>query len=387
MNQQRKQSVLLPLATLIGTAVAGVCLALFYLFNTDATSVDGVYTTLLFRRGLPLTALILFFLLFGILLAVMPLVLQKKKGLSVEPSEKEGAGLIFSRCCAGVGMLATTAMYFLLAPTATPYEQTAENGNLLLISLLCAVVGAFYFLLPALLPSTKRGVRFLLGVFALLFLGCELLLTHYFMLDFLASPTRVFAIFGFGSLMLFLLFELKALVPGRKAQGVKVSFALLSFFLNCADGFPRLILSIAGKGGFDVSLTSFHTLMRVLVAAYALASVLPFFLSASEKEEQEQSAPEEEKEEEEKHRELDGEEERTPFIEDDGKAPLAEEAQEQGSADSSAEDGFARPEKERDERALLPDSEDVQAPSDPVKDEDTEEQTTSTPEDAGSSAE
>lgn len=387
MNQQHKQSVLLPLATLIGTAVAGVCLALFYLFNTDATSVDGVYTTLLFRRGLPLTALILFFLLFGILLAVTPLVLQKKKGLSVEPSKKEGAGLIFSRCCAGVGMLATTAMYFLLAPTATPYEQTAENGNLLLISLLCAVVGAFYFLLPALLPSTKRGVRFLLGVFALLFLGCELLLTHYFMLDFLASPTRVFAIFGFGSLMLFLLFDLKALVPGRKAQGVKVSFALLSFFLNCADGFPRLILSIAGKGGFDVSLTSFHTLMRVLVAAYALASVLPFFLSASEKEEQEQSAPEEEKEEEEKHRELDGEEERTPFIEDDGKAPLAEEAQEQGSADSSAEDGFALPEKERDERALLPDSEDVQAPSDPVKDEDTEEQTTSTPEDAGSSAE
>ncbi len=267
---------LLPPVTLILTGIMAVFTGYMYLFQTDATSVDGVYTTLLLKEG-PLSLLfILLMTLFTLLLVLAPLVLM----LQTDPredvlDEKQSTGMIFARICAGVTMAATTLVYFLLSPAATPYERTPENSSIVLFSLLCAVVGTLYFILPVFAPFKKRILSFFLGVFALLFLGCELLLTHYYMLDFLSSPTRVFAIFGYGSLILFLLFDLKRLVPGRSSERCRIAFALAAFFLNMTDALPRMILSFAEQGGFEVTLTSFHTLLRMLLSVYALLSVLP----------------------------------------------------------------------------------------------------------------
>lgn len=299
-HQKRSPAAVLPLAVLIGTALTAVYLTAMYLFASDLTDVEGIYTTILFQRGGASTLLILLCTVFTLLFTALPLLLfRKKKGTADAPQQKESVAMTFARCGAGICMLAACLMGFVLSNRATPYEPTAQNGNILLTAALCGIVGAFYFLLPAVTGLKKKTPLFFLGVFALLFLGCELLLTHYFMLDFLSSPTRVFAVFGYGSLMLFLLFDLKALVPERSSEGCRAAFALTAFYLNLSDGLPRLILSFAGKGGFDVSLTSFHTLLRVLMAVYALLSVLPLLLSAKKEEEalqepvREQALPEE----------------------------------------------------------------------------------------------
>ncbi len=276
-SSMRLACLLLCVCTSIGIALYNGYL---YLYHADYLDVDEIYHTMLLKSDGSGTILTVLCLVCCALFALPFLFLIKKKEEC--PCTKEGIPLLFSRCAAGILLVSCTVMQFLLSPTATPYEVSAQNKTILYISLATAVAGALYFLLPALFALKNHTVLFFLGLSTVVFLCCQLLLSHYFMMDFLSSPTRLWAMFGYGALILFMLFDLRRHVSGRFSSKGLVLWALIAFFANTVDALPRLVLSFAGNEYFPVTLTTFYTLFRLALGLYALMTVLPLCLPQKE---------------------------------------------------------------------------------------------------------
>ena len=273
----RLACLLLCVCTSIGIALYNGYL---YLSHADYMDVDGVYHTMLLKSDGSGTILTVLCLVSCALFALPVLFLVGKK--EEHPCAKEGIPLLFGRCAAGILLISCTVMQFLLSPGATPYEVSDQNKTILYVSLAAAVIGAFYFLLPALFSIKNRTVLFCSGLSTVVFLCCQLLLSHYFMMDFLSSPTRLWAMFGYGALILFMLFDLRRHVSGRLSSKGLVLWALVAFFANTVDALPRLVLSFAGNEYFPVTLTTFYTLFRLALGLYALLTVLPLCLPKKE---------------------------------------------------------------------------------------------------------
>lgn len=297
----KKQSLLwvVPLISLVCSLILAGVVGYFYLFHTDFLDIDGIYKSILLKNE---GSALLFYLLCTLFCALPLLCLVTARKKEQVREACESPLLLFARCLAGVVMASTLVMYFILPAKGTPYvmeflSQTAldhapaflqllaEIGipvpaevphYTVALSLLLTIPGALYFLLPGLFSAKSKTLLFLSGLSTLLVCASELLLTHYFMLDFLASPTRVLAILGYSALILFFLLDIKKYVNNESPR-LRAAMAILAFLLNTADALPRLVLSFVGNEPFSVTLLTFHTLLRLALGIYAFVSVLHLF--------------------------------------------------------------------------------------------------------------
>ena len=292
-NPKKLLRALIPLLCLPFALLLAGLTGYLYLFQSDVTSVDGIYDTLLLKSN---GAHVLLPVLVTLVCAafVIACLVFARNGEGAKAQAQGGYLLLFVRCAAGVATAATLIAPFFLSAEGTPYFKTAENGAVVTALQVLALPAALSFLLPALFSVKNKTVLFFTGLFALLFTSCELLLTHYFMLDYLASPTRVFAVFGYSALILFFLLELKGLVYEKSGTALLSALGVAAFLINTADALPRLLLSFVDGAPVSASLTTYHTLFRLLAGLYALVAVLPVFLPKKKEESAEGSASDEE---------------------------------------------------------------------------------------------
>jgi hypothetical protein len=289
-NPKKLLRALIPLLCLPFALLLAGLTGYLYLFQSDVTSVDGIYDTLLLKSNGAHVVLPVLVTLVCAAFVIACLVFARN---GERPKAKDGYLLLFVRCATGVATAATLIAPFFLSAEGTPYFKTAENGAVVTALQTLALPAALSFLLPALFSVKNKTVLFFTGLFALLFTSCELLLTHYFMLDYLASPTRVFAVFGYSALILFFLLELKGLVYEKSGTALLSALGVAAFLINTADALPRLLLSFVDGAPVSASLTTYHTLFRLLAGLYALVAVLPVFLPKKKEESAEGSASEE----------------------------------------------------------------------------------------------
>jgi hypothetical protein len=291
-NPKKLLRALIPLLCLPFALLLAGLTGYLYLFQSDVTSVDGIYDTLLLKsNGAHVVLPVLVTLVCAAFVIACLVFARNGEGTKAQG----GYLLLFVRCATGVATAATLIAPFFLSAEGTPYFKTAENGAVVTALQTLALPAALSFLLPALFSVKNKTVLFFTGLFALLFTSCELLLTHYFMLDYLASPTRVFAVFGYSALILFFLLELKGLVYEKSGTALLSALGVAAFLINTADALPRLLLSFVDGAPVSASLTTYHTLFRLLAGLYALVAVLPVFLPKKKKEAVESSSSEEER--------------------------------------------------------------------------------------------
>jgi hypothetical protein len=289
-NPKKLLRALIPLLCLPFALLLAGLTGYLYLFQSDVTSVDGIYDTLLLKsNGAHVVLPVLVTLVCAAFVIACLVFARNGEGAKAQG----GYLLLFVRCATGVATAATLIAPFFLSAEGTPYFKTAENGAVVTALQALALPAALSFLLPALFSVKNKTVLFFTGLFALLFTSCELLLTHYFMLDYLASPTRVFAVFGYSALILFFLLELKGLVYEKSGTALLSALGVAAFLINTADALPRLLLSFVDGAPVSASLTTYHTLFRLLAGLYALVAVLPVFLPKKKEESAEGSASKE----------------------------------------------------------------------------------------------
>ena len=119
-------------------AGAGGFLAL-YLKQGDLLNVDGIYTSVLFQEGVPLT---LFTVLFSAaVLIFLSALLFLKPCSPPRRSDPNTYGRVFAQSACGIGLLSLLVMQFLMSKqkiSVTPYDLSASTGKLQWVALGCA---------------------------------------------------------------------------------------------------------------------------------------------------------------------------------------------------------------------------------------------------------
>ncbi len=254
------------------TVLCVIFCTFLYSKNADLVNIDGIYETVLFRQNAP-TVIFTVFIIVACLFFVSSAFFFRKKKIGTE----EGAikiSMIFARSGAGLFLIATVLMYFRLNTENTPYA----NSKLQWISLALAPVASLYFLLNMFSSKLPAGVRLFTGICTVGWLLCQALSVHFFMLDFLNSPTRISALLAVCSLIFFFLSELKLQLPERAQPGIFVASGMIAFFLCTTEGLTKMILSFTGKAGFTVDINTYFTLCRLAMGIYAFLAVLPALL-------------------------------------------------------------------------------------------------------------
>ena len=263
-------------------AGAGGFLAL-YLKQGDLLNVDGIYTSVLFQEGVPLT---LFTVLFSAaVLIFLSALLFLKPCSSPRRSDPNTYGRVFAQSACGIGLLSLLVMQFLMSKqkiSVTPYDLSASTGKLQWVALGCALISALYFLVPLFTDRFKGSARILVGIFIPVWCCLQLLLNHFFSLDPLSSPTKISNVCSLCALALFFLSELRMELPERAVSKAYAAMGMIAFFCTFTECVPKLILTFGGKCGFSLGLTSFYTIVKLFLGIYALISAYPALVSDKE---------------------------------------------------------------------------------------------------------
>lgn len=263
-------------------AGAGGFLAL-YLKQGDLLNVDGIYTSVLFQEGVPLT---LFTVLFSAaVLIFLSALLFLKPCSSPRRSDPNTYGRVFAQSACGIGLLSLLVMQFLMSKqkiSVTPYDLSASTGKLQWVALGCALISALYFLVPLFTDRFKGSARILVGIFIPVWCCLQLLLNHFFSLDPLSSPTKISNVCSLCALALFFLSELRMEFPERAVSKAYAAMGMIAFFCTFTECVPKLILTFGGKCGFSLGLTSFYTIVKLFLGIYALISAYPALVSDKE---------------------------------------------------------------------------------------------------------
>ena len=286
MNKQRFRLLLYSIFPLLAAGVGAVLVFLGYRYNSDLLPIDNVYTALLFKENF-FTGALIGFLLFAVVLALSAIIPFKKDVL--KPRTQDTA-TTFARTAVGLFFLGTVVMQYLLRTAGTPYVMDGSGAIFQKISLVAAVLSALYFLLPVFVGKGKKEFP-LFGLFVLAWLTAQLIVSHYFMSEFLSSPNRIFPILSLAALLFFMMSELRILRFKNSAPGSYIAWGLAAFILTFSEAAPRLVLSFMKEAGMVVNLSSFYTLLRLALGIYAfLSAVNALFASGQPMEEIPQSA-------------------------------------------------------------------------------------------------
>lgn len=232
-------------------AGAGGFLAL-YLKQGDLLNVDGIYTSVLFQEGVPLT---LFTVLFSAaVLIFLSALLFLKPCSSPRRSDPNTYGRVFAQSACGIGLLSLLVMQFLMSKqkiSVTPYDLSASTGKLQWVALGCALISALYFLVPLFTDRFKGSARILVGIFIPVWCCLQLLLNHFFSLDPLSSPTKISNVCSLCALALFFLSELRMELPERAvSKAYALPLGMIAFFCTFTECVPKLILTSAESADF-----------------------------------------------------------------------------------------------------------------------------------------
>ena len=279
------------IAPVLSACAAVVCVLLF-LRRSDLVNIDNVYESVLFKRGVPLTLFIALCAAAAIVFAVFAFL--TRKNLPTYDSALQKSVLLFPRSAAGLFLLITLILQIKLSTANTPYDltgwkellsqapnffktssQTRQDLVLLFfkyLSLGFTLPAACYFIIPVFVDKKNVGkLRAVLGFFLVAWLALQLLLTHFFPLDFLNSPTRVLRILAVCFLVFFFLAEMHYFLEGRPAVGAHTALGMAAGFFAVTDGASKSFLSFAHKAGFSMNISAFYSFAILALGVYALA--------------------------------------------------------------------------------------------------------------------
>ena len=279
------------IAPILSVCAAVFCVLLF-LRQSDLINIDNVYESMLFKRGVLLTLFIALCAAAAIVFAAFAFITRKNLPTYDSPLQK--SVLLFPRAAAGLFLLITLILQFKLSTANTPYDltgwreliaqapnffkvssQTRRDLVLLFfkyLSLGFTLPASAYFLIPVFVDKKNVGkLRAVLGFFLVARLALELLLTHFFPLDFLNSPTRVLRILAVCFLVFFFLAEMHCFLEGRPAVGAHTALGMAAGFFAVTDGAAKSFLSFAHKAGFSMNISAFYSFAILALGVYALA--------------------------------------------------------------------------------------------------------------------
>ncbi len=278
MNKQRSRLLLYSIFPLLAAGIGAVLVFLGYRYNSDLIPIDNVYTALLFKENF-FTGLLVGFLLFAIVATFSAIFIFRKN--VAEPCRQNNT-FIFVRTAVGLFFLGTVFMQFLLSTTGTPYALHGSGAIFQKVSIAAAVLSSLYFLLPVFIGKGNK-IFPVYGIFVLAWLTAQLIVSHYFMLEFLSSPNRIFPILSLAALLFFMISELRILRFKNSAPGTHIAWGLIAFILTFSEAAPRLALSFMKEAGMIVNLSSFYALLRLALGIYAFVSAVNTMRTSKEK--------------------------------------------------------------------------------------------------------
>lgn len=269
MNKQRSRLLLYSTFPLLAAGIGAALVFLGYRYNSDLIPIDNVYTALLFKENF-FTGVLIGFLLFAIVATFSAIFTFRK--VTAEPCKQDNT-LIFARTAVGLFFLGTVFMQFLLSAQGTPYALQGSGAIFQKASIAAAVLSSLYFLLPVFIGKGNKTFP-VYGIFVLAWLTAQLIVSHYFMLEFLSSPNRIFPILSLAALLFFMISELRILRFKNSALGAHIAWGLIAFILTFSEAAPRLALSFMKEAGMTVNLSSFYALLRLALGIYAFVSAV-----------------------------------------------------------------------------------------------------------------
>ena len=257
--------------TILAIVACAVALTALYIFNTDLVDIDGVYQTALLKNNGFTTAFVAFCCFSVAVLAVSFLLYRKAEAPGTEKTPKNL--LLFLNAACGLFILATAVMQFILDTENTPYRIP----SLRYIMTVLAIPGALYFLWRALAGKCPKGLRMFFGIALAAWLCCSALCLHFFMNDFLTSPTRVLSMLSCCFLILFILTDVRL-----DTASLYVPAGLVAAFFAIPEGASKLVLSFTHQAGFSPNISAFFALCRLGLGVYALISVISYLYKAKD---------------------------------------------------------------------------------------------------------
>ena len=267
--------------TVLATLAGAAGLTLLYIKNADPVDIDGNYQTVLLKSNGYTAAFIAFACCAVVILALSCLIYRKASAPTDETVPKNLSTFVCAVC--GLFVLATAVMQFVMDTAHTPYG----NKTLSYIMAVLAIPAALYFLWPAIAGKCQKGLRMFFGITVAAWLCCTALALHFFMDDFLNSPTRVVSMLSCCFLIFFFLADVR-----RDTPGVYVPLGLVAAFFAIPDGASKVILSFMRTAGFSPNISAFYALARLALGLYALISVICCILKAADAQTAVETAPE-----------------------------------------------------------------------------------------------
>ena len=260
-----------PVFAILATLAGAVAFTLLYIKNADLVDIDGVYQTVLFKSNGYTAAFIAFVCCAAVVLALSFLV-YRKASLPTGREMPQGFSVVIGAAC-GLFILAAAVMQFVLKTENTPYRI----DTLKYIMSALAIPAALYFLWQTFGGKTVKGLRMFFGIALAAWLCCTALCLHFFMNDFLTSPTRIVSMLSCCFLIFFVLADVR-----RDAPGLYVPLGLIAAFFAIPEGASKLVLSFMREAGFAPNISAFYALCRLALGVYALAAAIFYMFRATD---------------------------------------------------------------------------------------------------------